>query len=276
MELDEEKLFNLDFKLTYKIYKKLNKKQKYNAKVLQKFFNDNFDCWSKDKIKKFFKKNINALYMAPKEIQNEFMSNETLKYLSKDIQLKAVEDDDTNIIYASDEIKIDYFKKHIDKGFLFSNELQKKIVFNNNLLLQYMREDVQLEICKDKKFIKYASMSIQDKIVNENPKLFIYASNDYKINISNIDSWNMNNITKEALKEYIKLNINYNKETFNNLLNKFYETKKLRQYVITLVRYSNDLFIDKYAIDIYLKCNKGKSYKRLRRSKQWRRVMENK
>lgn len=61
MELDEEKLFNLDFKLTYKIYKKLNKKQKYNAKVLQKFFNDNFDCWSKNKIKKFFKKNVNAL-----------------------------------------------------------------------------------------------------------------------------------------------------------------------------------------------------------------------
>lgn len=276
MKLNKDVVLNENFNLNLKTFKKVNKADKQDEDVLKKLVTSNYSNWNQKQRIKFFNTYPKALGYLSEIEQVEFLSKENLKFLSESLQKRAILENEENLKFVSTKIQAESIIENNARATLFEFDTLKDIVSEYKNVLECLPEHIQIDICKaNNKMIRYANMIVQDKVISINPGLFKYATVDYKAHLADISTYDLSKLTKDCIKMYAIQNQEYTKEKFEILLNGLYKIKKQRRLIETLVKYTDINFITNESLEIFLKCHPNRRFRRIRRSKVWRKIKKN-
>lgn len=260
--------------MNLKTFKKLNKADKLDDEVLEKLVTLDYSNWNKSTRIKFFNIYPKAIGYLSEIDQVEFLSKENLKYMSDGLQRRAIIENEDNLKFVSRKIQAESILENHARASTFEFDIQKEIALQYKETLICMPEDSQMRLCKSNdKLLKFASLIVQDKIISDAPNLFKYASMDYRVHLADISTYDLTKLTKDCIRLYTIQNQEYTKEKFEILLDGLYKIKKQRKLIEVLVKYTDINFISNKSLDIFLKCHSNKKFRKIRRSKIWKKVI---
>lgn len=276
MRLNKTEVLKENYNLTLKTFKKLNRLDRQDANVLQKLVIFDYANWEPEIAQKFFTKYPKALRYLEDEKQKKFINANTLKYLSKEIQIQVINNDEKMLKSASKKVQAEMILKEPARALVFTIAEQKEIALASGvdyIVIKYLSKDAQKSICNDNvKLIKYADVIVQDKIIAEDTDLFKYGSQDYRFYLADISTYNMSKITKECIRRYTRESQIYSQEIFEKVLNGLYKIHKQRKLIEVLVKYTDINLVTYESLNIFMKCNANKKIRKFRRSKVWKKV----
>lgn len=182
-----------------KTISKLNKKA-----LLKKKWYESLSSLTFDKKKKILEEIPHLIsYLTPAE-QELYFCKKNFAYLSENIQLKIISNNNEYINFASDTA----IKNALDYDPYILSQLeknnQKKYIDKNIWLLEFSSEDVQLQFFyENEKNLAYCSKIIQLSLIKTNPNNYINCSSDVKKELIDLHMLDYKKIKIETLNAYV-------------------------------------------------------------------------
>lgn len=152
----------------------------------------------------------------PVELQLEIVDDDNFCYLSEELQLEVINQNEQKIKYAKEEIQLKYATQNPLKLSYLSFESQRKLVASNEFFLEFASKEIQIESARDDdSLLCRCSNLVQCTFVKNDPNYYTKCSHSVKRDIVKLYNLSPETVSVETLENY--MSVNYDKLSLNEL-----------------------------------------------------------